>query len=84
MIGAAAPRDVPILGRHSGFLEFRLFKKVSAGEPSAKAATVIIRLAALDEPHLRLLLGSDAVRIAEQSDVARLSPEPPPLGILGA
>jgi hypothetical protein len=26
----------------------------------------------LDEPPLRLLLGSDAVRIAEESDLARL------------
>jgi NAD(P)-dependent dehydrogenase (short-subunit alcohol dehydrogenase family) len=41
------------------------------GDP-ARAAAAIIRLAALDEPPLRLLLGSDAVRIAEQSDLARL------------
>jgi NAD(P)-dependent dehydrogenase (short-subunit alcohol dehydrogenase family) len=41
------------------------------GDP-ARAAAVIIRLAALDEPPLRLLLGSDAVRIAEESDLARL------------
>jgi NAD(P)-dependent dehydrogenase (short-subunit alcohol dehydrogenase family) len=41
------------------------------GDP-AKAATVIIGLAALDQPPLRLLLGSDAVRIAEESDLARL------------
>ena len=72
MIGAAVPRDVPILGRHSGSSGFRVFEAVSAGEHSAKAATVIIRLAALDEPPLRLLLGSDAVRIAEEYDLARL------------
>ena len=33
---------------------------------------MIIRLAELDEPPLRLLLGSDAVRIAEESGLARL------------
>jgi NAD(P)-dependent dehydrogenase (short-subunit alcohol dehydrogenase family) len=41
------------------------------GDP-ARAAAVIIRLAELDEPPLRLLLGSDAVRIAEESGLARL------------
>lgn len=37
------------------------------GDP-AKAAAVIVKLAAMREPPLRLLLGSDAVRIVEQSD----------------
>jgi hypothetical protein len=41
------------------------------GDP-AKAATLILKVAALDEPPLRLLLGSDAVRIVEQADLARL------------
>jgi NAD(P)-dependent dehydrogenase (short-subunit alcohol dehydrogenase family) len=49
----------------------RDYNGTQPGDP-AKAATVIIRLAALDEPPLRLLLGSDAVRIAEESDLARL------------
>jgi NAD(P)-dependent dehydrogenase (short-subunit alcohol dehydrogenase family) len=49
----------------------RDYSGTQPGDP-AKAATVIIRLAALDEPPLRLLLGSDAVRIAEESDLARL------------
>jgi NAD(P)-dependent dehydrogenase (short-subunit alcohol dehydrogenase family) len=49
----------------------RDYNGAQPGDP-AKAATVIIRLAALDEPPLRLLLGSDAVRIAEESDLARL------------
>ena len=49
----------------------RGYNGAQPGDP-AKAATVIIRLAALDEPPLRLLLGSDAVRIAEESGQARL------------
>jgi len=42
-----------------------------AGDP-VKAAAVIIHIASLDEPPLRLLLGSDAVHSAEQSDIARI------------
>ena len=41
------------------------------GDPT-KAATIIVRVAAMERPPLRLLLGSDAVRIAEQADLARL------------
>jgi NAD(P)-dependent dehydrogenase (short-subunit alcohol dehydrogenase family) len=41
------------------------------GDP-ARAAAAILRVAALDEPPLRLLLGSDAVRIVEQADLARI------------
>jgi hypothetical protein len=37
-----------------------------------KAAAVIIQVAAMERPPLRLLLGSDAVRIAEQVDLARI------------
>jgi hypothetical protein len=37
-----------------------------------KAAAVIMRIATLDDPPLRLLLGSDAVRSVEQNDVARM------------
>ena len=40
------------------------------GDP-AKAAVVIIQMATMDQPPLRLLLGSDAVRIVEQADLAR-------------
>jgi NAD(P)-dependent dehydrogenase (short-subunit alcohol dehydrogenase family) len=52
----------------------RFQRKYNGSQPGdpAKAATVIIQLAALDEPPLRLLLGSDAVRIVEESDLARL------------
>jgi NAD(P)-dependent dehydrogenase (short-subunit alcohol dehydrogenase family) len=49
----------------------RDYNGAQPGDP-AKAATVIIRLVALDDPPLRLLLGSDAVRVAEESDLARL------------
>ena len=41
------------------------------GDP-VKAAAVIIHIASLDEPPLRLLLGSDAVRTTEQNDKARI------------
>jgi NAD(P)-dependent dehydrogenase (short-subunit alcohol dehydrogenase family) len=41
------------------------------GDP-ARAAAVIVHLASLDAPPLRLLLGSDAVNAAEKADVARL------------
>jgi hypothetical protein len=37
-----------------------------------KAAAVIIHIASLDEPPLRLLLGSDAVHITDQNDKARI------------
>ena len=49
----------------------RDFSGAQPGDP-AKAAAVIIHIASLDEPPLRLLLGSDAVHSAEQSDSARL------------
>jgi len=41
------------------------------GDP-AKAAAVILRVAAMDNPPLRLLLGSDAVRAVELADLARI------------
>ncbi len=41
------------------------------GDP-AKAAAVVLQIAAMDEPPLRLLLGSDAVRAVEQHDLARM------------
>jgi NAD(P)-dependent dehydrogenase (short-subunit alcohol dehydrogenase family) len=41
------------------------------GDP-VKIAAVILHLASLEEPPLRLLLGSDAVQLAEQNDLARL------------
>jgi NAD(P)-dependent dehydrogenase (short-subunit alcohol dehydrogenase family) len=41
------------------------------GDP-VKAAAVILHIASLDEPPLRLLLGTDAVHSAEQNDLARM------------
>jgi hypothetical protein len=41
------------------------------GDPN-KAAAAILHVAGLAEPPLRLLLGSDAVRLAEQADLARM------------
>jgi NAD(P)-dependent dehydrogenase (short-subunit alcohol dehydrogenase family) len=48
----------------------RDYNGAQPGDP-AKAAAVIIDIASLDEPPLRLLLGSDAVRRVEESDIAR-------------
>jgi NAD(P)-dependent dehydrogenase (short-subunit alcohol dehydrogenase family) len=41
------------------------------GDP-AKVAAVILHITGLEEPPLRLLLGSDAVHAAEQNDLARM------------
>jgi hypothetical protein len=45
-------------------------ERAQPGDP-AKAAAVILKVASPDEPPLRRLLGSDAVRIVEQADLAR-------------
>lgn len=39
---------------------------------ATKAAAVVLQVAGMDEPPLRLLLGSDAARIVEENDLARL------------
>jgi len=44
----------------------------AAGDP-AKVADVVLRVADLDEPPVRLLLGSDAVRYVKQVEQARLA-----------
>jgi NAD(P)-dependent dehydrogenase (short-subunit alcohol dehydrogenase family) len=49
----------------------REFNGKQPGNP-AKAAAAVLHIAGLDEPPLRLLLGSDAVRIVEQADMARM------------
>jgi NAD(P)-dependent dehydrogenase (short-subunit alcohol dehydrogenase family) len=49
----------------------RDYNGAQPGDP-AKAATVILQVAAMAEPPLRLLLGSDAVRNVEQADLARI------------
>jgi len=48
----------------------REFDGSQPGDPK-KAAEVILKVASLDEPPLRLLLGSDAVRAAEGAERAR-------------
>ncbi|MBI4779698.1 MAG: SDR family NAD(P)-dependent oxidoreductase [Oscillatoriophycideae cyanobacterium NC_groundwater_1537_Pr4_S-0.65um_50_18] len=49
----------------------RDYNGIQPGDP-VKAAAAILHIASLDEPPLRLLLGSDAVHAVEQSDIARL------------
>lgn len=49
----------------------RNYNGFQPGDP-VKAASVILYIASLDQPPLRLLLGSDAVYTVEQSDIARL------------
>jgi len=48
----------------------RNYNGAQPGDP-VKAAAVILQIASLDEPPLRLLLGSDAVGAAEKNDIAR-------------
>jgi NAD(P)-dependent dehydrogenase (short-subunit alcohol dehydrogenase family) len=49
----------------------REYNGTQPGDP-AKAAAVIMHIATLDHPPLRLLLGSDAVHLAEETDLARM------------
>ena len=49
----------------------RDYNGTQPGDP-ARAASVILHVAGLDSPPLRLLLGSDAVQLAEQAELARL------------
>ena len=49
----------------------RDYNGTQPGDP-VKAAAVILHIASLDEPPLRLLLGSDASQAVEQSDLARI------------
>ena len=49
----------------------RNYNGAQPGDP-VKAAAVILKVAAMREPPLRLLLGSDAVKSVEQADLARI------------
>jgi NAD(P)-dependent dehydrogenase (short-subunit alcohol dehydrogenase family) len=69
-ISAGRPEYDSTVGRMARFQ--RDFNGTQPGDP-VKAAAVIIHIASLDEPPLRLLLGSDAVYSAEQSDSARIA-----------
>ena len=49
----------------------RHYNGAQPGDP-VKAAAVVMHITNLDEPPLRLLLGSDAVQRAEENDIARI------------
>jgi NAD(P)-dependent dehydrogenase (short-subunit alcohol dehydrogenase family) len=49
----------------------RTFNGVQPGDPE-KAAAVVLQLASMSEPPLRLLLGSDAFKAAQQNELARI------------
>jgi len=49
----------------------RDYNGAQPGDP-VKAAAVILKVASMHDPPLRLLLGSDAVRFAEQADLTRI------------
>ncbi len=49
----------------------RSYNGVQPGNPE-KAAAVVLQVTAMFEPPLRLLLGSDAVKAAEQAELARI------------
>jgi NAD(P)-dependent dehydrogenase (short-subunit alcohol dehydrogenase family) len=67
-IRAGRPEYDSTVGRMARFQ--RDFNGNQPGDP-AKAAAVIVYIAGLDEPPLRLLLGSDAVHSAELNDSVR-------------
>ena len=68
-IRAGRPEYDATVGRVARFQ--RDYDGKQPGDP-VKAAAVIIQIAGLDAPPLRLLLGSDAVQAVERNDVARL------------
>ena len=49
----------------------RSYNGVQPGDPD-KAAAAVLQVASMSEPPLRLLLGSDAVKAAEQTEIARM------------
>jgi NAD(P)-dependent dehydrogenase (short-subunit alcohol dehydrogenase family) len=49
----------------------RDYNGMQPGDP-AKAAAAVLHVASLDDPPLRLLLGSDAYRFVEQNDLAKI------------
>jgi NAD(P)-dependent dehydrogenase (short-subunit alcohol dehydrogenase family) len=56
--------------------ELTRFVRQSSGQQHGdpvRAARIMLQVAAMDEPPLRLLLGADAVRYAEQADLARMA-----------
>jgi len=68
-INAGRPEYDSTVGAAARFQ--RSFNGVQPGNPK-KAAAVILQIASLPEPPLRLLLGSDAVKAAEQNELATI------------
>ena len=52
----------------------RDFNGKQPGDP-AKAAAAVLRITSIDNPPLRLILGSDAFQAIEQNDLAKLNPD---------
>jgi len=67
-LGAVAPEYVPTVGRVHTYR--RLVAGRQLGDPE-RAARVLLDVVAAEQPPLRLLLGSDALQLAEQSSRAR-------------
>jgi NAD(P)-dependent dehydrogenase (short-subunit alcohol dehydrogenase family) len=68
-INAGRPEYDSTVGAAARFQ--RDYNGTQPGDP-VKAAAVILQVAAMHDPPLRLLLGSDAVRSVEQADLARI------------
>ena len=68
-INAGRPEYDSTVGAAARFQ--RGYDGTQPGDP-AKAAAAIIQVAAMERPPLRLLLGSDAVSIVEQADLAKM------------
>jgi NAD(P)-dependent dehydrogenase (short-subunit alcohol dehydrogenase family) len=68
-IHAGLPEYDAVVGAAARFQ--RAYNGKQPGDP-AKAASVVLRVAAMDEPPLHLLLGSDAVETVGRSDAARM------------
>jgi NAD(P)-dependent dehydrogenase (short-subunit alcohol dehydrogenase family) len=68
-INAGRPEYDATVGAAARFQ--RGYDGTQPGDP-VKAAAVILQVAGMDQPPLRLLLGSDAARLVEQADLARL------------
>jgi hypothetical protein len=67
------PEYEPTVGQAARFQ--RDYNGKQPGDP-AKAAQVILKVVGMDDPPLRLLLGSDAVRIVETADARKAETDP--------
>jgi NAD(P)-dependent dehydrogenase (short-subunit alcohol dehydrogenase family) len=68
-IRAGRPEYDATVGRAARFQ--RDYNGKQPGDP-AKAAAAVLNIASLNDPPLRLLLGSDAVRFVEENDLAKM------------